>query len=159
MSTQMRFTIVEQFRMTENNWVHQLALSNNYMLIQIQPWIWFNLQSPHEFGWVLVTRVSSVSRVATPLFHHQPVLNVHVQRILGHNLDITKVFLHFRFTLCVMDALVLEVNHITKWNWLFDTVFVSIIIKSLSQYLSISCSWHPHQNASALFKNRTASTV
>lgn len=67
---------------------------------------WINLQSPHEFRWVLVTRVSSICRVAAPLFHHQPVFNVHVQGILGHNL----VSQPEVFNRHAMDALVLGIN-------------------------------------------------
>lgn len=45
-----------------------------------------NLQSPHELRWVLVAWVPRVCGVTTPLLHHQPVLNVHIQGIFSHNL-------------------------------------------------------------------------
>lgn len=61
--------------------------------------MYFILQSPHEFRWILVARVSGVCRVMGPLLHHQSVLNVHVQRILGHDLDIINHFYYQALTL------------------------------------------------------------
>lgn len=43
-------------------------------------------QSPHQLRRVLVPWVSGVRRVPAPLLHHQPVLDVNIQGVFGHNL-------------------------------------------------------------------------
>lgn len=49
--------------------------------------IWLYIQSPHELRGVMVMGVSGIGRITASLFHHQSVLNVHVQRIFGYDLN------------------------------------------------------------------------
>ena len=71
-----------------------------------------HLQAPHEFWRKLVVRIASDVIVVTvmSLLHHQPMFNVHVQRILAHHLATQTTVDQLHFYLHLVSSLLQKLS-------------------------------------------------